>query len=107
MINKMIRISAGWDWVTPLLIWLRGRSSGGSVGFHIPAALVSGAALVDFLRGRGVTVYGSLWIDDTIILHVNQQQAKYTGYLLTRLGLPFTQTEGDRLPTRRNAWTWF
>lgn len=104
--DRLLKTCAGWDFVTPLLIWLRGASRGRSVGFHIPAGLVSGD-LAGFLRGRGVNVYGALWVDETIILHVSRQQAMYTSYLLTRLGLAFTQTEGERLPTGRNAWTWF
>lgn len=90
MFEKMVRISASWDWVTPMIAFFQDWRYRPSTGFSIPYGhSYSAWEIKRFLKSKGIRVWGVMVIGDNIILRVREAQALYAEYWLQRMGVPY------------------
>lgn len=90
MFDKVVKASASWDWVTPLIAFVQDWWYRPSTGFNLPFGYSYSAwEIKRFLQSKGVRVWGVMVIGDVITLRVREAQALYTQYWLEQLGIPY------------------
>lgn len=90
MIDKLVRIGASWDWVTPVITLIQDWRNRPSVGFNVSYGCGFSAWEIErLLKSKGIKVWGVMVIDDVITLRVREAQALYTQYWLEQMGLPY------------------
>lgn len=89
--NKILKIGATFDWITPLYIFIRDRIEGSAVRFGVSLETGWGAgAIQTLLNEAGIRVWGIIVIDDTVVFTVRRTQARYTRYWLEREGIVYS-----------------
>jgi len=90
MFDQMIKVSASWDWVTPLISFIQDWRYRPSTGFNMPFGhSYSAWEIKRFLKSKGIRVWGTMVIGDTITIRVREAQALYTEYWLQKMGIPY------------------
>lgn len=103
MFDGILRMTASWDWFTPLIIAVQNWRYRPTTGYHVPLeSAVCPDDLRNFLRSKGVRVWGLIVLGDVFSIRVRVAQASYAEYLMTRLGVAFHCTEpAAERPTQR------
>lgn len=90
MIEKGLRVGAGFDWISPLWAMVQDYRNRPAVRFMIPADCGWHAfAIRNLLRANGVKLWGLALYQDTFVFSVRLAQHKFTCYLLQREGIPY------------------
>jgi hypothetical protein len=90
MFEQMIKVSASWDWVTPVIAFVQDWWYRPSTGFNMPYGhSYSAWEIKRFLKSKGIRVWGTLVVGDTITIRVREAQALYTEYWLQKMGIPY------------------
>ena len=93
MFDSVVRVAAGWDWVSPLITFIQNWQRSPSVGFFLPYMYsLSAWEIARSLKIQGVDVWGVMVIGDEILLRVREAQADHTERCLQSMGLPFQCT---------------
>jgi hypothetical protein len=89
MLDKLLEIGSSFDWITPLLAEIQDIANGPSHTILIPEASGwSGRQIGRMLRQHGVSYWGMMIVNHTLMLTVRQKQARWADYLLQRSGIP-------------------
>lgn len=90
MFDKIVRVSAQWDWITPLITVVQNWRYRPTTGFSLPFGhSYSAWEIKRFLKSKGIRVWGVMVIGDSISIRVRKAQALYTQYWLEQLGIPY------------------
>lgn len=90
MFDKVVKVGASWDWVTPLISFILDWRYRPSTGYNLPFGhSYSAWEIKRFLKSKGIRVWGVMVIDDFITIRVREAQALYTQYWLEQLGIPY------------------
>lgn len=99
MLNRLIEVSAQWDWVTPIHSMLLSWARRPTTGFYFSAANANPRATLARLCAKGVNAWGLLVTDGIATFRVRDAQADYTRYLLGEMEIGFWTDKAT--PNRR------
>lgn len=90
MIDRVLEVGACFDWLSPLAAILGDLAHGGGYTFlvDIGASPYTGREIEIMLRRRGVSTWGAMIVDGTLMMSVKQSQARYAAHLLESAGVP-------------------
>ena len=103
MIDKLLEVGAGFDWISPLLGFLGDVMNGPSHTFLIPydSCPVSGHEIGRMLRKRGVKSWGRMIVSGTIMVSVCLEKARWAQQILEQAGVPIENPLPE--PVRRQS----
>ena len=105
MIDKLLQVGAGFDWISPVAGLLGDIVHGPSFTFLIPydESPLSGREIELALKKRRVACWGVMVVDGTLTVSVKQAQAQWAQYLLQSQGVPIENPLPSRTKQPRNA----
>ena len=110
MLDKMLEVGAGFDWITPVASIIGNIVNGPSHTFLVPydSSPLSGREIELKLRRRGVKTWGLMVASGALMISVRLSQARWAQHLLEQAGVPLrnpVQTKGRRhaIRGRRSA----
>lgn len=114
MLNKVLSVGAGFDWISPLWKLILDYRRRPSVGYSIPADCGwQSYAIQDILCNSGIKLWGLALYQETFVFSVREAQAQYTQYLLEKSGIPYyggishiKLTSQSAKTSSTNAVTW-
>lgn len=90
MLDRMLDFGGAFDWITPVITFIKDYQNRPSVGYCISVNVGWGAyEIQQMLVQRGVKIWGLTVFDGAILFRTRLAQALYTQYLLERAGIPF------------------
>ena len=89
MLRRIAEIGASLDWISPSLAIMQNLINGPSHTFLVPDSCGwSGLEIERLLKSRGVSVWGKMTVNRTIMFTVRQSQARWAEHLLRGAGIP-------------------
>jgi hypothetical protein len=89
MFRRLIEIGSYFDWITPLVAYLKDWANGPAHTFGIPENCGWSAFEIQrLLRQNGVKTWGVMIVKGTIIVSMRLAQAHWAQYLLERERIP-------------------
>lgn len=83
MIDRLLSAGSTFDWISPLIAFIKDAANGPSHTFLIPAGSGrSGIEIERLLRSRGVQTWGLMMVNDTTMITVPKTEASWAQYLL-------------------------
>lgn len=104
MNERLMALGASFDWISPVVALIRDLLHGPRHGFEIGAGSpLSGLQIEQLLRDNGIRTWGLMAVDDSVLLTVPKQQARWAQYILTRNGVPIASGANADWPNRRRV----
>lgn len=100
MLDKILEVGAGFDWISPLASVIGDMVNGPSHTFLIPygSSPLSGREIEIMLKRRGVNTWGLMVVSGTLLISVKAHQARWAQYLLEQAGIPIETPLPRRSP---------
>lgn len=101
MLERIVEVGAGFDWISPVASVLGNIINGPSHTFLIPydQSPLSGREVAWMLGKRGVKSWGLMVVSGTFMISVRLSQARWAQHLLEQAGVPIE----NPLPARRRT----
>jgi hypothetical protein len=88
MLDKLLTIGAGFDWISPVASVLDELLFGPVYTFLIPVCHLTGHEITSYLHKKGVPTKTAMIVDNTIMINVRMTHAVAAQIQLNILGVP-------------------
>ena len=105
MIDKLLEIGAGFDWISPLAGIVGDAVHGPSHTFLIPhdSCPLSGREVELMLKRRGIKTWGAMIVDGTLMISVKAKDAGRAQAMLKGAGVPIENEVAQSTKRSRNT----
>ena len=105
MLDRMLEVGAGFDWISPVASIFGNIMNGPSHTFLVPydSSPLSGREIELMLRRRGVKTWGLMVVSRSLMISVRLNQARWAQHLLEQAGVPLENPLPSHTRDRRSS----